>query len=125
MSGSKGEERRAPELGARLRAAREFLGFSQEEVAEHMGLSRPAISNIEAGKRKVSSEELKRFAELYRRPYEYLLGETEGLAEDETTEALFRAARDLSEGDKAQVLRFAEFLRNAGPAPEPKDNEER
>jgi transcriptional regulator with XRE-family HTH domain len=125
VSGNKGEESPAPQLGARLRAAREFLGFSQEEVAEHMGLSRPAISNIEAGKRKVSSEELKRFAELYRRPYEYLLGETEGLAEDETTEALFRTARDLSEGDKAQVLRFAEFLRNAGQAPKPKDSEER
>lgn len=121
MSGSQGGESHLLELGDRLRAAREFLGFSQEEVAEHMGLSRPAISNIEAGKRKVSSEELKRFAELYRRPYEYLLGEAEGLVEDETTEALFRAARDLSEGDKAQVLRFAEFLRNAGPAPDQGD----
>jgi transcriptional regulator with XRE-family HTH domain len=124
MSGAKGEGPPAAELGARLRASREFLGFSQEEVAEHMGLSRPAISNIEAGKRKVSSEELKRFAELYRRPYEYLLGEAEEQVEDETTEALYRAARELSEGDKAQVLRFAEFLRNAGPAPEPKESEE-
>jgi transcriptional regulator with XRE-family HTH domain len=110
-------------LGARLRSSREYLGLSQEEVAEHMGLSRPAISNVEAGKRKVSTEELTRFAELYRRPYEYFLGQEAELPQDETTGALFRAARDLSEGDKEQVLRFAEFLRNAGSPPRPEGEE--
>jgi transcriptional regulator with XRE-family HTH domain len=112
-----------PGLGARLRSSREYLGLSQEEVAEHMGLSRPAISNIEAGKRKVSTEELTRFAKLYRRPYEYFLGQEAELPQDETTGALFRAARDLSEGDKEQVLRFAEFLRNAGRPPSPEGEE--
>ena len=123
MNEERGIEGKGIDLGARLRNSREFLGLSQEEVAEHMGLSRPAISNVEAGKRKVSTEELRRFAELYRRPYEYFLGETPEQADDETSGALFRAAKELSEGDREQVLRFAELLRNAGSAPEPEEDD--
>jgi transcriptional regulator with XRE-family HTH domain len=108
------------ELGERLRRSREYLGLSQSEVAEHMHLSRPAITNIEAGRRKVSTFELARLAQLYRQPYEYYLGEVPEVAVDETTGALFRTTRDLSEGDKEQVLRFAQFLRSAGPAPKPR-----
>lgn len=110
------------QLGERLRAAREYLGLSQGEVAEHVSLSRPAISNIEAGRRKVSTLELARLAQLYRRPYEYFLGEAPEIPEDDTTGALFRTARDLSDRDKEQVLRFAQFLRNAGRAPQPRDD---
>lgn len=123
MSGAKpplGEDEQAwVALGERLRQAREYLGFSQGEVAEHMSLSRPAITNIEAGRRKVSTFELARLAALYRRPYEHFLGEIEEVPQDATTGALFRAAQELSEGDKQQVLRFAEFLRGAGRAPDP------
>lgn len=115
-----GEDEKAwTALGERLRRSREYLGFSQGEVAEHMRLSRPAITNIEAGRRKVSTFELARLAALYRRPYEYFLGEVVEVDQDETAGALFRAAQELSERDKQQVLRFAEFLRNAGPAPTP------
>ncbi len=111
----------AVEIGERLRRSREYLGFSQEEVADSMEISRPAVSNIEAGKRKVSAEELRRFAQLYRRPYEYFLGEAEEIADDETVGALFRTTQELSDGDREQVLRFAQFLRNAGKAPAPGD----
>lgn len=105
------------QLGERLRRSREYLGLSQGEVAEYMHLSRPAITNIEAGRRKVSTFELARLARLYRQPYEYYLGEVPEVVEDETTGALFRTTRELSDGDKEQVLRFAQFLRSAGPAP--------
>jgi transcriptional regulator with XRE-family HTH domain len=108
-------------LGDRLRAAREYLGLSQGDVAAYLELSRPAITNIESGKRKVSTMELARLARLYRRPYEYFLGEAPESAEDAMSAALFRATRDLSETDKHQVLRFAQFLRGAGQAPEPED----
>ena len=107
-------------LGERLRRSREYLGLSQGEVADHMQLSRPAITNMEAGRRKVSTLELARLARLYHQPYEYFLGEAPEFVEDETTGALFRTTRNLSDRDKEQVLRFAQFLRNAGPAPEPR-----
>lgn len=112
------------ELGERLRRSREYLGLSQGEVAEHLSLSRPAITNMESGRRKVSTFELARLAQLYRQPYEYFLGEVAEVPEDETTGALFRTARDLSDRDKEQVLRFAQFLRNAGQAPKPKPEDQ-
>jgi transcriptional regulator with XRE-family HTH domain len=112
------------ELGERLRRSREYLGLSQSDVAKHMSLSRPAITNMESGRRKVSTFELARLAKLYRQPYEYFLGEIPEAPEDTTTTALFRAARDLSDRDREQVLRFAQFLRNAGPAPEPMEGDD-
>jgi transcriptional regulator with XRE-family HTH domain len=105
-------------IGERLRESREYLGLSQADVADALNLSRPAVSSIEAGKRKVSGLELKRLARLYRRSYEYFLGEAQPDAADESIDAIFRAARSLSEEDRQQVRRFAEFLRDAGPAPD-------
>ncbi|MCD8119081.1 MAG: helix-turn-helix domain-containing protein, partial [Lachnospiraceae bacterium] len=52
-------------MNERLKAARKYLRLSQEFVARQMNLSRPTISAIESGQRKVSAEELARFAELY------------------------------------------------------------
>lgn len=56
------------EIGQRLRKVREEIGFTQTQVAERLGLHRPTISEIEAGRRAVTSEELYRFSELYATP---------------------------------------------------------
>lgn len=106
-------------LGARLRAARDYVGLSQDLVAQHLGVSRPAISAMERGTRKVSSVELKKLARLYGKPVAFFLGEeTDPVLEaDEVSAALFRATRQLSDSDRQQVLQFAEFLRHSGPAP--------
>lgn len=106
------------EIGARLRAAREYVGLSQELVAQHLNIPRPAVSAMEHGGRKVSGLELKKLAQLYGRPVAYFLGEEDEpvLEADEVGAALFRATRQLSDRDRHQVLQFAEFLRNSGPA---------
>jgi transcriptional regulator with XRE-family HTH domain len=106
-------------LGERLRESREYLGLSQQEVAERLGISRPAVTHMEAGKRKVSTLELRELAALYRRPYEWLIGEASdpGVPEDQFTRALYRTTRELSDRDREQLLRFAQFLRDAGGPP--------
>lgn len=103
-------------LAKRLRESREYLGLSQEAVAESLGIPRASLSAIEAGKRKVSSIELRDLARLYRSSVEQLLGEQP--EDDPVVGALYRTAKDLTEEDRQQVLRFAEFLRSAGAAPE-------
>ena len=113
------------QLGNRLRESREYLGLSQEFVAEHLGIPRASISAMENGKRKVSSLELKQLARIYKQPLSYFLGEDE-LAPSEQSQdvvfsALYRTTRALSEQDRQQVLRFAQFLRQAGQAPAPKE----
>ena len=113
---------RQKELGARLRESREFLGMSQEEVARRLDVPRASVSAIESGKRKVSSLELEDLASLYRTSVDRLLG-TRAAPRDEAAErdlqALFRATKDLTADEKESVIKFADFLRSAGRAPEP------
>jgi transcriptional regulator with XRE-family HTH domain len=103
------------QLADRIHREREYLNLSQEQVASVLGVSRAAVSAIETGRRKVSSQELKRLAALFGTSVDRLLGAE--LEEDPTSVALFRATKDMSAGEREQVLRFAEFLRNAGPPP--------
>jgi transcriptional regulator with XRE-family HTH domain len=105
------EEELQVQLAARLKEVREYLNLSQQFVAEQTGISRSAISDIERGVRRVDSLELRRFARLYRYPVTYFLeGERES-ATDGTLNALARAAKDLTEQDRQEVVRFATFLR--------------
>ncbi len=111
-------DQRYASMGARLRQAREFLGLSQEAVAESLGVPRASVSAMESGRRKVSSLELQDLARLYKRPMDFFLDDRyDEVAEDETVQALYRATSNLAQDDKEQVLRFAEFLRGAGQAP--------
>ena len=56
---------RREEIAGRLRMARETAGLSQGQVAKRLEMHRPTISEIEAGRRRVSAEEVADFAELY------------------------------------------------------------
>ena len=107
----KGDDRKS--LGERLREAREYLGFSQDQVATFLGVSRSALSNMETGQRKVEALELKKLAGLYKRTVSHFTGEE---AEDVTFDAevahLARKASELSADDRAELGRFADFLRS-------------
>ena len=107
------------ELATRLREAREYVGLLQEDVARALGIPRASVSALEAGKRRVSSLELRRLARLYRRPVGWLLGEDLDI---DVSAPLFRATSALSDNDKEQVLRFAEFLAGAGRPGEPRQD---
>jgi transcriptional regulator with XRE-family HTH domain len=99
-------------MGERLRQAREYLGFSQEEVAKYLNVSRSALSNIETGQRKVDALELKKLASLYKRPVTHFTGEDPAdLAVGEEVAHLARKASELSSEDRAELGRFADFLR--------------
>jgi transcriptional regulator with XRE-family HTH domain len=107
-----GEERQR-QLAARLREAREYLGLSQQFVADQTGIPRVAVSAIENGKRKVEALELEGLARLYQYPVTYFLDGA--LDEPASVRALAREAKGLSERDREEVLRFAQFLKVAGP----------
>ena len=102
-------DRRA--MGERLRQAREYLGFSQEEVAKYLNISRSALSNIETGQRKVDALELKKLASLYMRPVTHFTGEDPDQMVGEEVAHLARKASELSPEDRAELGRFADFLR--------------
>lgn len=97
------------QLAERLREAREAAGLSQGDVAQKLSMPRPAISQIENGHRRVEALELARLAKLYGRPLGFFADEEPVGAR--RLDALNRTAAALSEKDRAEVLRFAEFLR--------------
>lgn len=79
-------------IGQRLKFARSQSGLSQAQVAVFMDIPRPSISNIESGKRKVTSEEISKFAELYDVSSSWLLTEKTEIQDA----AVQFAARELS-----------------------------
>lgn len=99
-------------LCARLKEAREYRGFSQEEVAGHLRIPRTAISLIENGTRRVEALELSRLAELYQTSMEQLTGNHQSDDEPESIRLVARAAAELSAGDRDEVLRFVRFLQS-------------
>jgi transcriptional regulator with XRE-family HTH domain len=97
-------------MAARLREARAYLGLSQDDVAAALKLSRPAVTNIESGARKVEAVELDQLAKLYGRPVaHFLTGEEDDARESATFYA--RNLKGLSAKDLEEVARFAGFLR--------------
>ena len=95
-------------LAKRLKSARENLQLSQEYVAKQMDLHRTSLVAIEAGNRKVSSEELKRFSEIYGWTIEELVygkGETE-----QAQVALFaRSFKELTDQDQREIMNLIQF----------------
>ena len=73
----KNKESLKKEIAERLKLARELSGLSQLNAAKMLNLSRPAISEIEAGRRNVSGSEIVQFADLYDVESTWILGETD------------------------------------------------
>jgi transcriptional regulator with XRE-family HTH domain len=98
-------------LGDKLKKLREYLGMSQQYVAECTGVPRSAVSDIERGQRKVDAVELTKFARLYQQPVSWLLDEDEDAsAGAHALSLLTRKYGRLTPHDLAQLEDFAAFL---------------
>lgn len=103
------------EIAKRLRAAREQCGLSQGQVAEMMKLQRPSISEIEAGRRGVSAEELARFSKIYGVSTTWLTNSTPEIA-DPSVELAARELTKLNSKDLDRVLQLLKTLKKShGP----------
>jgi len=52
-------------LGLKLKSLRDSSGINQQELAKRLGTSRPTISQIENGERKISADELMKLSEIF------------------------------------------------------------
>ena len=94
-------------VAGRLREARKLAGLSQAQVAQLMKLHRPTVSEIEAGRRRVASEELSVLADLYGVSTAWLLGETQP---DEQSLSAVVAARELEKMKPEDLDRLIEII---------------
>lgn len=94
-------------IGKQLKELRNSRGWRQSEVADKTGLSRPAISNIEAGKRALTLTTLQKFCEVYQVDISYFGIETnnydEALDLTSRIEAIFKS--ELEEEKKDEIYR--------------------
>lgn len=68
-------------IGEQLKRLRKSRGWRQYEVAEKVGLSRSAVSNIESGNRALTLNTLQKFCEVYQIDISYFGIETENFNE--------------------------------------------
>lgn len=100
-------------IGGRLRMAREMAGLSQSQVAKMLSLHRPSISEMEAGRRKVSSDELSKLSDIYDVSISWLT-ETEDRPEDERIKLAARELSKMKTEDFERVLDLLKALRTDG-----------
>lgn len=115
------------DVGDRIRAARQALGTTQEELARAVGLpAAQTVSSIERGERAVKAAELVRFADALHRTVDELLG----LESRPEVRVLWRrdgreASRDREEELVERARRYAlvEKWSNASPADQLPDHD--
>ena len=95
-------------IASRMRLARERAGLSQGQVAKMLQMHRPTITEIEAGRRAVTAEELSEFANIYSVSVSWLTSEPRGSDSDKVE----LAARELSKLKPADVDRLMDLLKS-------------
>lgn len=65
------------ELGVKIQTAREEKNFSQEQLADAIGCSQPALSNYEKGKRRIYLQQLEKLSEVLDKPLSYFVDNLE------------------------------------------------
>lgn len=99
------------QIAVRLKEARIMSGLSQENAAKIINIQRPAISEIESGRRKVSAEEIIQFSKLYKVSTSWLLLIEENDAEmDEQTKIAARELGKMSEVDRKKLMEILKIL---------------
>lgn len=102
------------QIAARLREARRLAGISQVHVAKMLGLHRPSISEMEAGNRRTSADELARLAQIYDVSVVWLLGEAPEMidAQDPRLELAARELAKLKPEDLERLLKLLAAIRD-------------
>lgn len=100
-------------IAERLKEARKLAGLSQNRVAKMLGLHRPTISEMEAGNRRVSADELARLAEIYDVSVAWLVGTgPEKIdVEDPRLELAARELTKLKPDDLERLLKLLAAMR--------------
>ena len=106
---SRSDEDKRALIAKRLKEARNLAGLSQTRASKLLSMHRPTITEIEAGNRRVTADELPRFAELYDVSIAWILGEAPDLL-DASDPTLELAARELGKLRPEELERLMRLL---------------
>lgn len=109
----------AKETGERIKARRQELRMTQDQLAEKIGYhGKSTISHIEKGDFDMSQSKIVAIAEALQTTPDYILGLKNGAEiliethsqEREAKERILRYFEKLSENNRETLLKYAEFL---------------
>ena len=89
------------EMGERIRECRKQRNLSQAQMAEAIGISNNAFSNIETGNSNATLENVKKIAEYFQVSLDYLTDGEERTLEDEI---FIRRYLELSKEDRGKMM---------------------
>ena len=107
------KDKKKQTVASRLKLARELSGLTQIQVAKLLRINRPTISEIEAGRRNVSAQELVKFSKTYDVNVNWILSDESEKLEDSMEFKL--AARELSKlkhSDLDKLLKILASIKN-------------
>lgn len=90
----------------KLKEARKQLGFSQEYVANCLGISRTELSQIEQGNRKVSVMEAVEFCKIYHLSTDFIF---ENANNEYNKDVFTNEFETLTENDQREILKLIRF----------------
>jgi len=94
------------DFAVKLKALRDTKGWSQEELAQRVGMSRSAIGNYEQGIRRPDFEALETFADAFNVPIGYLIEDDKVISPE--TMIVFDVLKDSK--TRERLLSYAQFL---------------
>jgi transcriptional regulator with XRE-family HTH domain len=97
-------------IASRLRLAREMAGLTQGQAAKLLGIHRPTLSEMEAGRRKVAAEEVSNLAKMYGVGVSWLVGE-ESEGADSRQDRIELAAREMGKLKREDLDRLLGLLK--------------
>jgi transcriptional regulator with XRE-family HTH domain len=105
-------------IAGRIRDSRVAAGLTQTYVAKNLGLHRPSVSEIEAGNRSVTAEELVRLAAMFDVDVAWLGGEGVDTVDpyDNKLQLAARELQKLKPDDLERLLKIIASMRPTGGA---------
>ena len=91
-------------IGQKLRAERERIGKTQEQVAEVIGITPAFVGHIERAERSMSLDTLIKFCSYYHVTIDYLLSDTLPPDDDNTLSQIADILKDKSSEQQAAIL---------------------
>ncbi|MEW6455801.1 MAG: XRE family transcriptional regulator [Acidobacteriota bacterium] len=90
-------------IGKKIKELREITGFTQEQVAQRIDVSKEYVSMLEAGSRVPSLKVLSNLAKIFHLNIEYFL------SEKEPTFSILLRSEDINKKGKEELLKFKKF----------------
>ncbi|MBU3876487.1 helix-turn-helix transcriptional regulator [Faecalicatena sp. AGMB00832] len=97
-----------------LRLLRNKKGFSQQELADSLGISKSAVNMYERGERQPNFETLELIADYFNVDLDYLLGRTTQASHstEPVTIAAHLDTEDLTQDELDDVANYIAFIKN-------------